>query len=52
MMLKNMIPSPVDIGREALIVILGALVATLVVGQMPVVRDWIKQQWGGAPQGN
>lgn len=46
-----LIPKPVEIGREALIVIAGALVAALIIGQLPSVRDWIKRQWGGAPQG-
>lgn len=49
--MKAIIPSPIDIGREALIVIAGALVAAFIVGQLPAVREWIKAQWGGAPQG-
>ena len=39
-----------DIGREALIVLAGAVVAAFVIGQFPAVRDWIKQQWDGAPR--
>lgn len=47
MTLKAIIPKPVDVGREAVIVIAGALVAALVIGYLPGVRDWIKAQWGG-----
>lgn len=45
------VPAPAEIGREALIVIAGALLAALVIGQLPGVRDWIKKQWDGAPRG-
>jgi hypothetical protein len=44
------VPKPAEVGREALIVIAGALIAALVIGQMPGVRAWIKRQWDGAPQ--
>lgn len=44
------IPKPVEIGREALIVLGGALLAALVIGQLPGVRAWVKKQWDGAPQ--
>ncbi len=44
------IPSPAEISREALIVIGGALLAALVIGQLPGVRDWIKAQWGESPR--
>jgi hypothetical protein len=44
------IPKPAEIGREALIVIAGALVAAFVIGQLPGVREWIKRQWDGAPR--
>ena len=40
------------IGKEAVIVVGGALLAALIIGRMPTVRDWIKQQWGDAPKGN
>jgi hypothetical protein len=48
MQIKKIIPSPVDITREAVIVIAGALLAALVVGALPGVREWIKKQWDGA----
>lgn len=44
----KIIPSLPEIGREAAIVLAGALLAALIVGQLPGVRNWIKAQWGGA----
>ena len=41
----SLIPSPVEVGREALVVLLGALVAAVIIGQLPQVRDYIKRQW-------
>lgn len=43
------IPSPAEISRETLIVLAGACLAALIVGNTPALRDWIKRQWGGAP---
>ena len=37
------------IGHEAIIVMGGALLAAVIVGQLPTVRDWIKLQWNGVP---
>lgn len=34
---------------EAVILIGGAVIAAGVIGNIPVLRDWIKKQWGGAP---
>lgn len=34
---------------EAVILIGGACVAALVIGNIPALRDWIKKQWGGTP---
>lgn len=45
----KVIPAPAEIGREALIVVGGAIVAALIIGQVPALRDWIRRQWGGAP---
>lgn len=39
-----------EVGREAVIVIAGALMAAFVVGQLPGVKAWIKQQWGDTPR--
>ena len=40
------LPSLETVGREALVVIAGALLAALVIGQFPGVRAWIDKQWG------
>lgn len=41
----KIIPSLPEVGREALIVIAGAVLAALVMSQFPAVRAWIKEQW-------
>lgn len=46
--MKAFIPSLPEVGREAIIVLCGALLAALIVGQSPPLRDWIKKQWGAA----
>lgn len=43
--LKAAIPGVPEIAREALIVILGAAVAALVIGHLPALKIWIKEQW-------
>lgn len=48
MKLKTIVPSVPEVGREAVIVLAGALLAALIVGQLPGVRAWIKKQWDGA----
>lgn len=45
----KLLPKPAEIGREALIVVGGALLAALIIGAMPGVREWIKSRWDGAP---
>jgi hypothetical protein len=47
---SSIVPAPAAIAKEALIVIGGALLAALVIGQLPGVRDWIKAQWGDTPK--
>jgi hypothetical protein len=49
MKLPKIIPSAPEVGREALIVVLGAIVAAFVIGQLPGVKAWINQQWGDTP---
>lgn len=49
MKLPAVVPTPAEIGRETLIVLLGALAAAAIIGQLPGVRAWIKRQWDGAP---
>lgn len=34
------------IARETVITIAGALLAALIVGQVPEVRAWVRKQWG------
>lgn len=38
------------ISQEAMIVLGGAVLAALVIGQLPGLRDWIKAQWGDTPK--
>lgn len=42
-------PGLSDFAREALIVIGGAIIAAAIIGQVPALRAWIKQQWGDTP---
>ena len=49
MQLKSFIPSVPEIGKEALIVIGGAIVAAVIMGYIPALQDWIKAQWAGTP---
>lgn len=49
MQLDKLIPKPVEIGREALIIVGGAIVAALVVSQLPSLQAWIKAAWNGTP---
>ena len=44
MKLPAVIPKPVDIGREALIVIGGAILAALILSQLPGLRQWIRDR--------
>lgn len=41
----KILPTVPEIGREALIVIAGALLAAAIMSQFPQVKAWIKQQW-------
>lgn len=43
------LPTLPEVGRETIIVLSGALIAALIIGQLPSVRNWIRAQWGGAP---
>lgn len=45
----RVVPKPAEIGREAMIVIGGAILAAFVIGQFPALRAWIKAQWQDAP---
>lgn len=48
--MNKIIPSVPEIARETLIVLGGALVAALIVGQLPSVREWMKKQWLDTPR--
>ena len=50
MQIAKFIPSVPEVGREAVIVLGGALLAALIVGQFPQVRNWIKEQWLDTPR--
>lgn len=43
--MKNAIPAPEAIIKEAIIVIAGALLAAMVVSQLPGVKRYIKDSW-------
>ena len=46
MSLKAIIPTPVEFGREALILVGGALIAALLMRQFPALRGFIRDAWG------
>lgn len=48
--MKTLIPSTAELGREALIVLGGAVIAAFIVGQFPQLREWIKAQWLDVPR--
>lgn len=37
-----------DIGKEAMILIGGAIVAAAIIGRFPALKTWIQAQWGDA----
>lgn len=41
----KLIPTPPEVIREALIVIAGAVLAAVVMSQLPGVKTWIKKAW-------
>lgn len=47
----NWVPTWDAIGKEALIVIGGAIAAAFIIGNMPTVKAWIAKQWGDTPRG-
>lgn len=46
MSLRAIIPGPAEIGREAIILICGALIAAAIMRQWPAGRDFIRSAWG------
>lgn len=45
MKLPAFIPTPDLIAREAIIVICGALLAAAIMGQLPSVKNYVKNAW-------
>jgi hypothetical protein len=43
--MPKLIPTMPEIGREAIIVLAGAIVAAAVMSQFPTLKNWIKAQW-------
>ena len=41
----RILPTLPEVSREALVVIGGAILASLIMSQFPAVRRWIKEQW-------
>lgn len=46
MNIKAIIPTPAEFGREALILMGGALIAAFLMRQFPSVRQYIREAWG------
>lgn len=42
--LSKIIPSPVEVGREGLIVLGGLLIAALILSRFPKIRDFVAGQ--------
>lgn len=47
--MKAFIPTLPEIGRETLVILAGAVLAALIVGQLPGLRTWMRAQWQDAP---
>lgn len=41
----SIIPSGPAIARETVTVLAGAILAALIVGQLPGLKAWIREQW-------
>lgn len=41
----KIVPTMPEVGRETLTVIAGAILAAWIVGNMPKLKAWMKQQW-------
>lgn len=46
--LQKVIPSWPEVARETIIVLGGALAAAVIIGNLPAVRQWMKDQWAGS----
>ena len=47
--MRGLIPTLPEIGRETLVILAGAVLAALIVGQIPGLRAWMRAQWQDAP---
>lgn len=47
----KILPSPQQVVSDAIALVAVALVAAVIVSQVPSVRDWIKRELGGIPGG-
>lgn len=45
MKIPDFIPGPAAIGREAIIVVGGALLAAFIMSQLPSVKAYVKKAW-------
>lgn len=43
-----MLPSSREVVREVIVVLAGAVLAAFIIGQLPELRAWMREQWGGA----
>lgn len=43
-----MLPSSKEVVREVIVVLAGAVIAALIIGQLPELRTWMRQQWDGS----
>lgn len=46
MNVKAFIPTPAEFGREALILVGGAILAALLMRQFPALKAFIRDAWG------
>lgn len=46
----RVIPTLPEVTREAVTVIAGAVLAALIIGQLPELKAWIKRQWSDTPR--
>lgn len=46
---KGWLPTVPEVAREAIIVVAGAIVAAAVVGAIPRLRTWLREQWEKKP---
>lgn len=46
MNIKALLPTPTEFGREALILLGGAIIAAFLMRQLPSVRQYIREAWG------